>query len=89
MPGHTVGDMPISRSAVAPALTRRDALRGLGGLGLFALTGGAGAVLSACASAQSGAEVLADPEIAALVDSTIAVDMHSHAAGGGRPPKPH
>jgi membrane dipeptidase len=83
-----MGDMPISRSAVAPALTRRDALRGLGGLGLFALTGGAGTLLSACASGQSSAEVLADPESAALVDSTIAVDMHSHAAGASGRPKP-
>jgi membrane dipeptidase len=75
-------------SAVAPALTRRDVLRGLGGLGLLTLTGGAGTLLGACAT-QSGADVLAaDPEIAALVDSIIAIDMHSHAAGAGGRPKP-
>jgi len=81
--------MPISRSAVVPALTRRDVLRGLGGLGLLTLAGGAATLLGGCAAAQSGPDVLAaDPEIAALVDSTIAVDMHSHAAGAGVRPKP-
>jgi membrane dipeptidase len=76
-------------SAVALALTRRDVLRSLGGLGLFTLAGGAATLLGGCATAQSGPEVLAaDPEIAALVDSTIAIDMHSHAAGAGGRPKP-
>lgn len=80
--------MPIPRSAVAPAWSRRELLRGLGRLGLFALTGGAGTLLSACAGARSGADALADPEIAALIDSVIAVDMHSHAAGAGGRPRP-
>ena len=76
-------------SAVAPALTRRDVLRGLGGLGLLTLTGGAATLLGGCAAGQSGSAVLAaDPEIASLVDSIIAVDMHSHAAGAGGRPKP-
>jgi membrane dipeptidase len=81
--------MPISRSALVPTLTRRDMLRGLGGLGLLTLAGGAATLLGGCATARSGPDLLAaDPEIAALVDSTIAVDMHSHAAGAGGRPKP-
>jgi membrane dipeptidase len=71
------------------ALTRRDVLRRFGGLGLLSLTGGAGTLLGACGTTQSGAELLAaDPEIAALVDSIIAIDMHSHAAGAGGRPQP-
>ena len=66
--------------------TRRDVLWSMGGLGLLALAGGAGTLLGACASARSGPEALAEPDIAALVDSVIGVDIHSHAAGaGGRP----
>ena len=69
--------------------TRRDVLRGMGGLGVAALAGGAGALLSACTTAQSGGEVLAaDPEIAALVDSVVGIDMHSHAAGASGRLKP-
>jgi membrane dipeptidase len=57
-------------------------LRGLRGLGLLTLAGGASTLLGGCAAAQSGPAVLAaDPEIAALVDSTVAIDIHSHAAG--------
>lgn len=64
-------------------------IHGLGGLGLLTLTGGAGSLLSGCAKARSDAEVPAiDPELAALVDSIIAVDMHSHAAGAGGRPRP-
>jgi membrane dipeptidase len=71
------------------ALTRRDVLRRFGGLGLLSLRGGAGTLLGACGTTQSGAELLAaDPEIAALVDSIIAIDMHSHAAGAGGRPQP-
>ena len=71
------------------ALTRRDVLRRFGGLGLLSLTGGAGTLLGACGTTQSGAELLAaDPEIAALVDSIIGIDMHSHAAGAGGRPQP-
>src|SRR5437899_4233097 len=48
-----------------PSFTRRDVLRRMGGLGVVALAGGAGPLLSACTTAQSGGEVLvADPEIA-------------------------
>jgi membrane dipeptidase len=80
--------MSIPPSAGAPTLTRRDVLWSLGGLGLFTLAGGAATLLGACAT-QSGVDVLAaDPEIASLVDSIIAVDMHSHAAGAGGRPKP-
>jgi membrane dipeptidase len=80
--------MSIPPSAGATVLTRRDVLRSLGGLGLFTLAGGAATLLGACAT-QSGVDVLAaDPEIASLVDSIIAVDMHSHAAGAGGRPKP-
>jgi membrane dipeptidase len=69
--------------------TRRDVLRCLGRAGLLTLTSGVGTLLGACATAQSGAEVLAtDPEIAALVDGVIGVDMHSHAAGAGGRPRP-
>jgi membrane dipeptidase len=67
--------------------TRRDVLRSLSGLGLLTLTGGAGTLLSACAGAQPGAEVPVDPDIAALVDRIIGVDIHSHAAGAGGRPK--
>src|SRR5262249_18874616 len=77
--------LPVS--AVPPPPTRRAVLRG--GLGLLMLAGGAATLLGGCAAAQSGPDVLAaDPAIAALVDSTIAVDMHSHAAGAGGRPKP-
>src|SRR5512132_2143911 len=70
-------------------LSRRDVLRSMAGLGLVTLTGGAGTLLGACTAAQSGADVLAaDPEIAALVDSILGVDMHSHAAGAIARPKP-
>ncbi len=70
------------RTQPRPGLTtRRDALRGLGALGLLALGGAVGLPLGGCAAA-SGASVLAeDPETARLVDSIIGVDMHSHAAG--------
>ena len=79
--------IPVPSSGVALSLTRRDVLRRFGGLGLLWLTGGAGTLLGACGTTQSGAELLAaDPEIAALVDSIIGIDMHSHAAGAlGRP----
>jgi len=70
-------------------LSRRDVLRSMAGLGVVTLTGGAGTLLGACTAAQSGADVLAaDPEIAALVDSIVGVDMHSHAAGATGRPKP-
>jgi len=75
--------------AITSSLTRRDVLRRMGGLGLLTLTGGAGTLLGACTTAQSGSQVLAaDPEIAALVDSVIGVDMHSHAAGASGRPQP-
>lgn len=81
--------MLIPSPGVDPSLTRRDVLRSMAGLGLLTLTGAAGTLLGACTTAQSGAEVLAaDPEIAALVDSAIGVDMHSHAAGANGRPKP-
>jgi hypothetical protein len=35
-----------------PSFTRRDVLRSLGGLGALALTGGAGTLLSACATTR-------------------------------------
>lgn len=55
------------------------------GLGLLSLTGGAGALMGGCSTASSAAEVVAtDPETMALVDSLVAVDMHSHAAGANR-----
>ena len=61
--------------------TRRDVLRGLAGLGLLALT--------RCASAKTGAEVLAnDSQSTALIDSAIGIDMHSHAAGANVRAKP-
>jgi len=70
-------------------LSRRDVLRSMAGLGVVTLTGGAGTLLGASTAAQSGADVLAaDPEIAALVDSIVGVDMHSHAAGATGRPKP-
>jgi len=74
--------IPHTAKPTTPSLTRRDVLRSMGGLGLLTLTGGTGALLGACTTAQSGAQVLAaDPELAALVDSAIGIDMHSHAAG--------
>src|SRR6516225_8205524 len=49
--------------------TRRDVLRGIGGLGLLSLAGGAGTLLGACAAPQSGAKLLeTDPERAAPAD---------------------
>jgi len=70
-------------------LSRRDVLRSMAGLGVVTLTGGAGTLLGASTAAQSGADVLAaDPEIAALVDSIVGVDMHSHAAGATGGPSP-
>lgn len=61
----------------------------MGGLGVVALAGGAGSLLGGCATAQSGGELLAaDPELAALVDSLVGVDMHSHAAGATARPRP-
>jgi membrane dipeptidase len=76
-------------STMTSSLTRRDVLRSMGGLGLLTLTGGAGTLLGACTTAQSGSQVLAaDPEIAALVDSVIGIDMHSHAAGASGRPQP-
>ena len=73
---------PDRPKAIPASLTRRDVLRSMGGLGLLTLTGGAGTLLGACTTAHSGSQVLAaDPEIAALVDSAIGVDIHSHAAG--------
>ena len=74
--------IPRTAKPTTPSLTRRDVLRSMGGLGLLTLTGGTGALLGACTTAQSGVQVLAaDPELAALVDSAIGIDMHSHAAG--------
>ena len=76
-------------STMTSSLTRRDVLRSMGGLGLLTLTGGAGTLLAACTTAQSGSQVLAaDPEIAALVDSVLGIDMHSHAAGASGRPQP-
>jgi membrane dipeptidase len=70
-----------------PWFTRRDVLRAA--LGALALGGGAGTLLAGCAAAQSGAEALAaDPELAALVDSIVGIDMHSHAAGATTRPRP-
>jgi membrane dipeptidase len=81
--------MPIRTGAVKEDLTRRDVLRGFGGLGVLALASGAGSLLGGCAAAQSGEELLAaDPKIAALVDSIVGIDMHSHAAGATGRPKP-
>jgi len=54
----------------------------MAGLGVLAWTGGAGTLFGGCGKVQSGAELLAaDPEIGALVGSTVGIDMHSHAAG--------
>lgn len=81
--------IPYTTKSITPSLTRRDVLRSMGGLGLLTLTGGTGALLGACTTAQSGAQVLAaDPEIAALVESAIGIDMHSHAAGASGRPQP-
>jgi membrane dipeptidase len=81
--------MPIASFDVAPSVTRRDVLWSMAGLGLLTLTGGAGALAAGCATAQSAAEVLAaDPEIAALLDSVVGIDIHSHAAGANAQPKP-
>jgi membrane dipeptidase len=81
--------IPYTTKSITPSLTRRDVLRSMGGLGLLTLTGGTGALLGACTTAQSGAQVrAADPEIAALVDSAIGIDMHSHAAGASGRPQP-
>jgi membrane dipeptidase len=60
--------------------TRRELLRGVAGLGLLALVG--------CASSDGLAVLEKDPATARLVDSTIAVDMHSHAAGVLNQPAP-
>jgi len=61
----------------------------MAGLGVLALAGGAGTLLSACTTTQSGGEVLAaDPELASLVGSIIGIDMHSHAAGASGRLKP-
>ncbi len=61
----------------------------MGGLGALALAGGAGTLLDACTTARSGPEALvADPELAALVDGAIGIDMHSHAAGASGRPSP-
>src|SRR4030095_10524814 len=80
---------PGRPKAITSSLTRRDVLRSMGGLGLLTLTGGAGTWLGACTPPQSGSQVLAaDPEIAALVDSVIGIDMHSHAAGASGRPQP-
>jgi membrane dipeptidase len=81
--------IPHALKPAVPRLTRRDVLRHVGGLGVLTLTGGTGTLLGACTTAQSGAQVLAaDPEIAALVDSAIGIDMHSHAAGANGRPHP-
>lgn len=81
--------MLLPSSRTAPAVTRRDVLRSIGGLGWLTLAGGAGTLLGACTTTHPGADVLAnDPEIAALVDSIIGVDIHSHAAGAGGRPRP-
>jgi membrane dipeptidase len=81
--------IPHALKPAVPTLTRRDVLRHVGGLGVLTLTGGTGTLLGACTTAQSGAQVLAaDPEIAALVDSAIGIDMHSHAAGANGRPHP-
>jgi membrane dipeptidase len=81
--------MPIPSSDVSPPVTRRDVLWSMAGLGLLTLTGGAGTLAAGCATQQSGAEVLAaDPEIAALLDSVVGIDIHSHAAGANARPKP-
>jgi membrane dipeptidase len=81
--------IPHAPKPAVPTLTRRDVLRHVGGLGVLTLTGGTGTLLGACTTAQSGAQVLAaDPEIAALVDSAIGIDMHSHAAGANGRPHP-
>ena len=80
---------PIPSAGPVRSLSRRDMLRGLGGWGLLSLTGGAETLLGACTTAQSGPELLAtDPELAALVDTVVAVDMHSHAAGATGRPRP-
>ncbi len=86
---HTTKPTVIPSAAVAPALTRREVLRSMDGLGMLSLTGGAGTLLGVCTTAQSGEQLLAaDPEIAALVDTAIGVSMHSHAAGATGRPQP-
>lgn len=63
------------------AATRRELLRGMAGLGLLALSTGAGA-LAGCAPARPDAEaLLADPALKGLLESITGLDMHSHAAG--------
>ena len=79
----------VASSGLAASLARRDVLRSMAGLGVLALAGGAGTLLSACTTTQSGGEVLAaDPELASLVGSIIGIDMHSHAAGASGRLKP-
>jgi membrane dipeptidase len=62
--------------------TRRDVLRGMARRGLVAAESTMGWLFAGTAGAANGADALqADAQTAALVDSVIGIDMHSHAAG--------
>ncbi len=81
--------MLIPSSGPAASLARRDVLRRMVGLGALALFGGSEALLGACTTAQPNRDVLAvDPDLAALVDTIVGIDIHSHAAGSNGRARP-
>ena len=65
-------------AATGPGLTRRNFFRGVLGSAL-----GAGFVLAGCSGIRDKRLDELDPQVASLLDTTISVDMHTHAAGAG------
>jgi membrane dipeptidase len=62
----------------SPDLTRRELMRGALGSAV-----GAALLLKGCSGIEGKRIEDLDPRVPALLDSTISVDMHTHAAGAG------
>jgi hypothetical protein len=75
----------MSRSSTCP--TRRDVLRGMARQPLLVAGAGTGWLLGGSPGTAAAADApRIDAETAALLDSVVGIDMHSHAAGiNGRP----
>jgi len=65
-----------------PSLTRRELMRGTLG------SAGAALLLKGCSGIEGRRVEDLDPRVPALLESTISVDMHTHAAGAGFSPAP-
>ena len=62
----------------APGLTRRELMRGA-----LRSVAGAALLLKGCSGIEGKCVEDLDPRVPALMDSTISLDMHTHAAGAG------